>query len=286
MWFEKAKALRVLMVGDSIIDQYCYVQSMARSPKEYMIPTAFKSIEVFEGGTQAAARHVMNFCDEVHVVLGAHDTIKTRYVEESYVRKLFEVHHTAVAREAESVISFADYDCVMLLDFGHGCIDDDRIDEAEFSSKFLAVNAQTNASNYGYNLITKYQRADYIVVDEPEARLALQDRDSSVEMLCEQLHDHGFNTVIITRGKSGACGYSRAEGFYSAPAYTESVVDTMGAGDAFFAVTAPLCAAGAPLAELVRVGNAAGAIKTKIVGHRRSVGRDDLERFLTGARFV
>jgi hypothetical protein len=43
---------------------------------------------------------------------------------------------------------------------------------------FVAVSAQTNSANHGFNLITKYDRADYIVIDEPEARLAAQDRDS------------------------------------------------------------------------------------------------------------
>ena len=43
-------------------------------------------------------------------------------------------------------------------------------------SLFLAVNTQSNSANMGYNLITKYPRADYVCIDAPEARLAVSDR--------------------------------------------------------------------------------------------------------------
>jgi sugar/nucleoside kinase (ribokinase family) len=65
------------------------------------------------------------------------------------------------------------------------------------------------------------------------------------------------------------------------PAYTKTVVDTVGAGDAFFAVTAPLAAAGGRMDQLTFVGNAAGAIKVGIVGHRQSVEKVPLLKFLT-----
>ena len=65
------------------------------------------------------------------------------------------------------------------------------------------------------------------------------------------------------------------------PAFTKTVVDTVGAGDAFFAVTAPLAAAGGAIDQLGFIGSAAGAIKVGIVGHRASVERVPLVKFLT-----
>ena len=65
------------------------------------------------------------------------------------------------------------------------------------------------------------------------------------------------------------------------PAFTKTVVDTVGAGDAFLAVSAPLAAAGAPMELVGFVGNAAGAMKVSVVGHRRSVEKIPLLRYIT-----
>ena len=56
----------------------------------------------------------------------------------------------------------------------------------------------------------------------------------------------------------------------------------MGAGDAFLAVTSPYAAAGASMKELIQIGNAAGAIKVGIVGHRSSVTKEAMARYLNG----
>ena len=56
----------------------------------------------------------------------------------------------------------------MINDFGHGMIDEGWSLSA--ASRGSGGHAQTNSANRGYNLITKYPRADFICIDEPEAR--------------------------------------------------------------------------------------------------------------------
>lgn len=65
------------------------------------------------------------------------------------------------------------------------------------------------------------------------------------------------------------------------PAFTKTVVDTVGAGDAFLTITAPLVAAGGNIEDVAFIGNAAGAIKVGIVGHRSSVEKAPLVKFVT-----
>ena len=146
---------------------------------------------------------------------------------------------------------------------------------SDLEARYLCVNAQTNATNYGFNLLTKYKRADFAVVDELEARLAAHDRDSPIEDVILEL---GYRNIIVTRGTQGAVGFDGA--FERQGALTDKVVDSMGAGDAFLAVTSPYAAAGASMKDLIRIGNAAGAIKVGIVGHRSSVDRETLEKYL------
>ena len=57
-------------------------------------------------------------------------------------------------------------------------------------------------------------------------------------------------------------------------------MDTLGAGDAFLAVTSPLVASGADMDLVGFIGNAVGAMKVGIVGHRESVEKVPLIRYL------
>jgi sugar/nucleoside kinase (ribokinase family) len=117
-----------------------------------------------------------------------------------------------------------------------------------------------------------------MVVDEPEARLATCNQYGDIKTSLIELHATVADKIVITLGKKGAIGIDH-DGIFSEPAYTDKVVDTIGAGDAFFAVTA-LVAEHASMPDILRIGNAAGALKTGIVGHQREVKRHELIRML------
>ena len=168
-------------------------------------------------------------------------------------------------------------------DFGHGMIASSTIDTLIANSKFLAVNAQSNSGNHGYNLISKYPRADYICIDAPEARLAATDKFSDIaSVIANGLHSKiDCDSMIVTHGSFGCYPFSAKTGVARVPAFTKTVVDTVGAGDAFLTITAPLVAAGGNIEDVAFIGNAAGAIKVGIVGHRSSVEKVPLVKFVT-----
>ena len=60
--------MRVLVVGDTIIDDYNYVMPMGKAPKENLVTTLHQSREVFAGGVIATANHLANLCREVEVI--------------------------------------------------------------------------------------------------------------------------------------------------------------------------------------------------------------------------
>lgn len=319
-YIERVKDFRVLMVGDAIIDEYQYVLAMAKAPKEHMIATRSTSSEIFAGGVIASANHAASFCKEVEIitVLGRDDsyeelirkclrpnvkltpiyqnnvptTRKCRFIDEGYMRKLFEVYHfddhppsTSLEDEICATINarIGDFDVVIANDFGHGMLSAKSIDVLMEKSKFLAVNTQTNSANLGYNLVTKYTKADLVCVDAPEAQLATRDKFSEIEVVVSDKLSKMIDCkkFIVTHGNQGCVTYGPNNGAVRIPAFTKSVVDTVGAGDAFLAVSAPLAAAGAPMELVGFVGNAAGAIKVSIVGHRRSIEKVPLLRYIT-----
>jgi bifunctional ADP-heptose synthase (sugar kinase/adenylyltransferase) len=320
-WIDRLKDYRVLLVGDAIIDEYQYVLPMGKSPKENMIATRYQDRELFAGGVFASANHVASFCAEVDIVTcvggdksyedllkqslrpnvrlhtitrqGAPTTLKRRFVDPSYMRKLFEVYFmddepltVSLQKELNELIGkFAPKaDVVIVADFGHGLLSPSSIQTLTSASRFLAVNTQSNSANLGYNLITKYSRADYICIDAPEARLAVSDRVSNIGDIANRLIGDRIDCgkIIITQGKHGCVTCERDGIVHTIPAFAKKIVDTVGAGDAFLSVTAPLVAAGAPMHRVGFIGNVVGALKVEIVGHRQSVDKASLVKSITG----
>ena len=318
---ESVKDYRVVLVGDTIIDEYQYVRPMGKAAKENIIASQFESREVFSGGVIAAANHVASFCREVEVVtalgaLDSHEELirshlrpnikltsimrpdaptvrKSRFVDPSYMRKLFEVYFfndTPFDAATEEMVAVKaagatkNADVVIVNDFGHGLISPRIVSVLRDNAPFLAVNAQTNAGNQGFNLITKYRHAEYICLDAPEARLAVADKYTEILEVVENKLAQCIDCdrIIITHGQHGCIIFERGNGgSVRVPAFTNTVIDTVGAGDAFLAVTAPLVKAGGHMEEIGFIGNAAGAIKVGIVGHRHYVEKVPLIKFLT-----
>lgn len=271
MNLDAVKDYRVLVVGDAIMDVYQYVTPVGKAVKEEALSSIAGRREEFRGGVWAAAQHTRGFCAHVDVLHGDKVMWNTRLVGETSLRKLHVLHELRACDVVAPVLDIRSYDMVIVTDFGHGTMTRELIERLSREARYLAVNAQTNATNYGFNLITKYQRADFVVIDELEARLAARDRDGDMEDVILAL---GFRNIIVTRGAKGAIGFDGA--FERQAAQADKVLDTMGAGDAFLCVTAPYAAAQFSMRDLISIGNAAGAIKCGIVGHRGSVSKNEV----------
>jgi sugar/nucleoside kinase (ribokinase family) len=270
MNFDAVRQYKVLLVGDAIYDKYVFVTPLGKSIKESVISVRYERAEIYRGGVWAAAAQLSGICEKVDVVHGPKVLTNVRYVEGATNKKLFTVHERAPDEPCLDR-KISEYDLVIVCDFGHGTMTKELIERVCKESRFLAVNAQTNSSNFGFNLITKYRRADYVVIDELEARLAAHDNESPIEDVILAL---GHKKIVVTMGSNGAVGFEGE--FYRAPAQADRVIDTLGAGDAFLAVSAPFAKAMFGIKDLVRIGNAAGAAKVGIVGHRRSITREEL----------
>lgn len=312
--------VKVLVVGDVIIDEYHYCVGMGKSQKDNIIATRFLNEEIFAGGALAAANHIAGFCKDVTLLTSvgakndyasfinkglkpsikkefyynrdAYTVVKRRFVDPNFLTKLFEicyleeVNHLPPALEkmACSYLDsrLKDFDMVLVTDFGHGLITPRIIKSLSKKAKFLALNVQTNSANLGYNLITKFPRADYICIDEPEIRLACHDKFSNLEKLISKVSRKiNCDNIIITRGHRGSLTYSRKEGFTSIPVFSREVVDRIGAGDAYFSITAPCVFKNNPLELTGFIGNAVGAMKVLIVGNRTAIEPAALYKYIT-----
>ena len=220
--------------------------------------------------------------------------VKRRYLKVNNLRqefdKLFSINHLSTFEQLKNVDygnfyrnleeMLPNYDVIVICDYGHGLLQDKALRMIEERAKFLAVNCQTNSSNYGMNLITKYTRADCFVLDERELRLAagasLDDNRTVLHKLCTQLHS---KYAWLTLGADGALGID-GEIEAKQSAVTLHVKDTVGAGDAFYSLALLAAAVDIPIDQATLVGNIAGAIKTNLLGNSRPVAKVDLLKFL------
>ena len=315
---ESLRNMKVLVIGDAIIDEYHYCKPLGKSPKENLIPARYINSETFAGGILAIANHVAGFCDDVELLtcLGTKNSygdfirsnlltnikgkffyephsntiVKRRFVEVDIFRKLFEVQFLngllPDEQLQEDICQYLEsnannYDLVIAGDYGHGFMGSKIIETLCSKMKFLAVNAQTNSANIGFNLITKYPRADYFCIDEPELRLATHDNISQLDKLLNKVAaELKCHRAVVTQGHRGSLVYNDKNGILETPVFSREVVDRVGAGDAFIAITSPCVAAGLPDEIIGFIGNAVGALAIRIVGNRSPVDPISLFKYI------
>jgi rfaE bifunctional protein nucleotidyltransferase chain/domain len=312
------RKLRVLVVGEAIIDEYIYVDQMGKSSKEPVLAMRYASQEQFAGGSLAIANHMAAFIDDVSLMtfLGSRDSredfvrenlapnvkstflykkdsptiVKRRYVESYLMQKLFEVYvfndeflgdDDCERFSTKLDATAATYDLVVVADFGHGIMTQRAIDTVQHKARFLAINTQQNAANIGYHTLSRYSRADFVCTNESELRADSRARLGAVEPLILALAERlRLENTLITRGKQGVVFHRAGEGWSSGPAFATSITDRVGAGDAVLSWTAPMAAAGLPGKMIAFVANVVGAEASQIVGNRNAVDRVATYKFI------
>lgn len=315
---ESLGKMNVLLLGDGIIDEYHYCAAMGRSSKTPIVVNKYIGHEAFAGAAFIIANHIAGICEKVHLVtlLGGTDSredfirsnlmpnveprffyrddgptiVKKRYVNQYLGQKLFEVNYlneNYINGDCEREIidylksTVPDYDLVLVSDFGHGFITERVIRTISRYAPVFAVNTQTNAANRGYNMITRYKRPNFVCLDETEARLATQDKFSDIADIAKRLAAKiNSDFLIVTLGRQGSIGVNKKGEINHTPIFSTKVVDTVGAGDAYFAFTAPCFAKGMPLDLVSFIGNSVGALAVQIVGNKKPVERHELLEFI------
>ena len=67
-WYEKLKQLRILVVGESIIDEYTYCDALGKSGKEPMLVLRELKKEQYLGGVLSIARNLFNLSNNIDVI--------------------------------------------------------------------------------------------------------------------------------------------------------------------------------------------------------------------------
>ncbi len=217
--------------------------------------------------------------------------IKERFVEPvsegKEMSKLFSVNFLnedlpdegIVARLAKRISeNIKNYDMVVITDFGHGVMNERIRRLVEEKAPFLAVNCQTNSNNHGFNIINhQYKRMDCFSLDNQELMLSAArrhlDHVRELERLRQQFH---ASYAWLTRGAIETIGLREGSRACAILPLEIVVTDTIGAGDAFYAVAALAARRGFSNQLTTFLGQLAGAQAVGFIGNSECISKERL----------
>ena len=238
---KKLENLKVLVIGETIIDKYVFCEALGKSGKEPHLVLRDLYEETYLGGVIAIAKNISSFSKKITVLscLGkdkklnlikkklsknisfkyliksnSPTIVKKRYIEHVSKNKVLGVYSlNDELLNSSDELKFTKmilkeikkYDVVIVSDYGHGLITNHAAKLICKNAKFLALNAQANAANIGYHTIQKYKNVDCVVMNEQELRQELRNKNDKVENLAKKLAKIlNIKNLVITRGSSGA----------------------------------------------------------------------------------
>jgi len=312
---DEMQNLKVLVIGETIIDQYVFCEALGKSGKEPVLVLRDLKMDQYAGGAAAIARHLSDFCSKVSLVsmLGekkdfedfvlesmpgnidpffvykedAPTIIKKRYVDHVSKSKnlgVYSINDSQMNRKNQNQFrAFLDdlipkHDMVIISDYGHGFISKEMAKYISKQSIFTALNAQINAANIGYHTMNNYQNISCAIINETELRHELRNREDNVEKLMKNLAQmlHARN-LVVTQGDDGAILFdSEKNKLHRCPAFATKVVDKIGAGDAMLAILSCFIKSGIDPDLSLFMGSLAAAQSVESIGNSTPVSKMQL----------
>jgi rfaE bifunctional protein nucleotidyltransferase chain/domain len=281
---EIAATLNVCVIGETIIDEWRFVDVYSVSHKSKCLTGEERSVCRQIGGAGIIGMHLANFAGHVDlytnvaediaglsnlnvVPVAEGEVVKTRFVNRENNVSIFENKRITISNlNWQSVLPLRKYDAIIVSDFGHGLIDGVIASRLrEDADGLFAVMVQANSSNYGFNLPTKFRSADYFCMNRLEAELCIRRRGIEVEEILKELRKQlQAEYIAVTLSNEGVIISSHKDGTYKLPALSQTVVDTIGCGDAFLAFSSLALAAG----PSIDIASLAGSIGSAIMAQK------------------
>ena len=241
-FIERASEVEVLLVGETIIDAFQTVSYEGQSMKSFcpVFRLSDDEVQEQEGGAAAIKNHLNSFVNKVDFVTNENrEIVKTRYIDLQNQKKHIEVNKFENKEFKALDLRARESDLNIIADFGHKFCYDLQL------SKPFHLMAQTNSNNFGFNRLSKWKQFDKksVCLDLREASLQINRRISQCsDTDALEIFNYEMNTeeLFITLGKSGSL-FTDGKSVYRHHTFETDVVDTIGAGDTFYAFSC-LCA--------------------------------------------
>jgi rfaE bifunctional protein kinase chain/domain len=299
--------MRVLVIGDLIIDEYITCDALGMSQEDPTIVVTPIMTKTFVGGAGGVAAHARGFGADVRfcTVVGedehadyARDTLsrqgigcdffvdptrpttrKQRYrALNKTLLRVNHLRHHAVSAEIQAKLLAAveralpTCDLILFSCFNYGCLPQRLVDAvtAPAQSAHVMLAADSQASSQVGD-VSRFRSMGLLTPTEREARLALNDFENGLSAIAERLlAKSGAENLIITLSGEGMLINTMREGALQTdrlPAFNVSPKDVAGAGDSLFTSSAMALRAGADIWQGSYLGALAAALQVSRVGN-------------------
>lgn len=306
---EKAAGVRLLVVGDVMLDRYWFGDVSRISPEAPVPVVKVERLEERLGGAANVARNAAalgartallsvvgddeagrslarmlgeaGITPSLQVDADIDTTVKLRVIgrQQQLLRIDFETtpsHEVLRAKLQDFAGRVANCDALILSDYGKGGLAhiSEMIRLARAAGKPVLVDPK--GDEYG-----KYAGATVITPNRSELRQVVGRWASEDELAAKAQalrSELGLEALLVTRSEEGMTLFGAGETVHQ-PAQAREVFDVSGAGDTVIATLAVMLAAGADWAEAIRIANVAAGIVVGKLG-TAVVTRDELQAAL------
>ncbi len=270
---KKAFKQKICIIGDPINDTFEYCETIGTASKSPSLALIQNKFENYLGGSFAVAQMLNSLgADKIELVnfynskkfkiinklsnkilkrniffLDKIPTIK-RIVDEPRFMKMLQIYNfkkiNLTQENEKKLINFIKYKTnkdklLLVTDFGFGILSKKVISEIDKSKSPYTLNCHINALNINYNYYKKYKKFSYITFNKKEFLLNFTG-DLSLDQKIDIAKNILKKPFAITLGSSGSIILNKKKKYYF-PAVYKKIVDPIGCGDAYFAITSILC---------------------------------------------
>ena len=303
--------LNFMVIGDPIIDTYLFSDSLGVSSKSSIVSTQLMYEENYMGGSFAVAEMLSKLGCSVDLLayksknkffskqISLLDK-KINFLNISYQKKIPRISRFVHQNRNEKLFQFYEFDKylhntessskflkflnnkkkiqhVMVIDFGFGFLDKKMINILERKINNFSLNVHANSLNSNYNKFTKYKKYNYLSMNKKEFQLGLNTADNDIELLIKEAKKSKINyPYAVTLGPLGSVLVEKNIKQFM-PTFFQKTIDTVGSGDAFFAITSALNKLGKDPLLNSFIGNVYAGLHTLNVGNKKFVSKEELK---------
>jgi len=304
---QKFKSLNILVIGDTIVDEYISCEPLGMSQEDPTIVVTPLTSDKFIGGAAIVASHAKTLGANVKYISVVGDDLDKEFVSDGLEKlnidislygdetrpttlkqrfrangkTLLRVNHLKqhkILNDIEKLIlkeieqSIAELDLIIFSDFSYGVLTQNLIDNISIMGKenniFMSADSQSSSQ---IGDISKFSDMTLLTPTEREIRLSLNDFESGLVVLSEKLTKKSTSKYIFTTlGAEGIMIYNHKENELitdNISALGNIAKDVSGAGDSLLMCSSMALSVGANIWESAYLGSLAAAIQVSRLGN-------------------
>lgn len=313
---DKIKKKNILLIGDSIIDEYIFSDALNKSAKEAILTFSIKRKNKYLGGSLAVANNLAEFCKKVNFISITGDnykenlfinknlkknikkfflrfknsdtTLKTRVVNQYdnqkqiglynlMKMKLNDKEEKKIIKKINSLKNKIDY--IIISDFGHGIITSKILSALKKLNKKISVNSQINSNNIGQHTLQQFRNIDFMTLNYFELKHEMRENLPLKDLskkLCKQLK---LKKIFVTNGSNGSIVYNKKlNSYYEAPGLNNTIKDRIGSGDSYFSLASLLSFINAKDSETIFLSSLASYFNLQNFANQKSLDTIELKK--------